>query len=150
MPWAERPLQALCMDHVPLSHSPAGFQLDHLSWTMPLSLVLIAWYYLMSSWDLQNVGTGNQTEGFMLSVLMHWGLFWRVLLYKNRNSKLVQWAMFQPASLGLLIQAATWLGALINQASGVDRKHLQPAAWATKSKTQQELLINSMKQSSEN
>lgn len=72
------------------------------------------------------------------------------LLYKNRNSKQVLRAMFQPASLGLLIQAAIWLGALINQASGVDRKHLQPAARATKSKTQQELLISSMKQSSEN
>lgn len=30
--------------------------------------------------------------------------------------------MFQPASLGLLIRAAIWLGALINQASGVDKK----------------------------
>lgn len=135
---------------LPLSHSSTGFQLDDLFWTMPLSSVLIAWAHLISAWGLQSVGTGNQAEGFMLSLLMHQGLFWSVLLYKNRNSKKVLWSVFQPASLGLLVQAAIWLGALINQASGVDRKHLQPAVWATKSKTQQELLINSMKQNSEN
>lgn len=105
---------------------------------------------LVSAWGLQNTGSGNQAGGFTLSLLMHWGLFCSVLLYKFGNSKQVLRAMFQPACLGLLIQTATWLAALINQASGVDRKYFQPAGWAIKSKTQQELLINSMKQSSEN
>lgn len=71
--------------------------------------------------------SGNQLEGFTLSLLMHQGLFCSVLLYKNGNSKQVMRAMFQPACLGLLIQTAIWLAALINQASGVDREYFQPA-----------------------
>lgn len=81
---------------------------------------------------------------------MHQGLFCSVLLDRNGNSEQVMRAMFQPACLGLLVQTAIWLAALINQASGVDGEYFQPAGWAIKSKTQQEPLINSMKQSSEN
>lgn len=112
--------------------------------------VLLAWSHPVSAGGLQNMGSGNQAEGFTLSLLIHQGLFCSVLLYKYGNSKQVLRATFQPACLGLLIQTAIWLAALINQASGVDRKYFQPAGWAIKSKTQQELLINSMKQSTEN
>lgn len=109
----------VCLSSVtlPLSYRRSAwpFLLD----SAPVLTALPAWSHPRSAWGLQNMGSGNQAEGFML--LMHQGLFCSVLLYKCGNSKQVLWAMFQPACLGLLIQAAIWLAALINQASGVDR-----------------------------
>lgn len=143
-------VRAVCLKSVTLAVSYWRSAWPSLLANASVLTVLLASSSLVSAWGLQSMGSGNQAEGFTLSLLMHRGLFCSLLLYKYGNSKQVLRAMFQPACLGLLVQTAIWLAALINQASGVDRKYFQPAGWAIKSKTQQELLINSMKQSSEN